>query len=79
MNKAQAKRMTFIKFDGGEITRGKGLKKKTWYSICSIHQTHNKDCNMCDTGNWQNNFMLAISDWFHDHVYWLWCFWVNNI
>jgi hypothetical protein len=79
MNKAQMKRMAFIKFDSGETVRGKGFKKKTWYSICSIHAVHNKNCNMCNTGNWQNNFMLAISGCFHDHVYWLWYFWVNNI
>jgi hypothetical protein len=27
--------MTFVEFDGGETVRGKGFKKKTWYSICS--------------------------------------------
>lgn len=79
MNKAQAKRMAFVDFDGGKTVRGKGFKKKTWYSICSIHAIHNNNCNMCNTGSWQNNWINAISGWFHDHVYWLWYFWVNNI
>lgn len=73
------KRMTFVEFDGGETVRGKGLKKKTWYSICSIHYIHDNNCNMCNTGSWQNNFMLTISSWFHDHIYWLWLWWINNI
>ena len=79
MNKAQERRMTFVKFEGTETTRGEGIKKETWYSICSRHAVHNNNCNMCNTGSWQNNWINAISGWFHDNIYWLWYFWVNNI
>jgi hypothetical protein len=79
MNKAQARRMAFTDFDGGETVRGRGFKKIRWYSLCSAHQTVDKDCPRCNTGMWHNVWKLKISGWFHDHVYWLWYFWVNNI
>jgi hypothetical protein len=80
MNNAQARRMAFTEHgEGTEIFRGKGLKKQRWYSICSAHGNYNKDCNMCRTGSWENMRKLAIGGWFHDHIYWLWYFWVNYI
>ena len=80
MNNAQAKRMAFTEHgEGTEIFRDKGLKKQRWYSICSVHFTFNKDCNMCNTGSWENVWMLAISGWFYKHFTKLWVWWVNNI
>jgi hypothetical protein len=79
MNKAQTKRMSFIKFDGGETTKGKGFKKKTWYSICSRHGVHDNNCDMCNTGSWQNDCKGAVSGWFYKHFTKLWVWWVNNI
>ena len=79
MNKAQSKRMAFVKFDGGETVRGKGLKKQRWYSICSRHMIHDNNCNICNTGSWENVWMLAISGWFYKHFTKLWVWWVNNI
>jgi hypothetical protein len=79
MNKAQERRMTFVQFDGDKTTRGEGLKKETWYSICSRHGVYDKNCELCNTGSWQNDHKLAVEGWFHDHTYWLWVWWVNNI
>jgi hypothetical protein len=31
---------------------GKGLKKKIWFSICSKHFYHHKDCELCKVGSW---------------------------
>lgn len=79
MNKAQAKRMAFTEFDGGKTVRGKWFWKKRWYSICSAHKDHNKDCQLCKTGSWHNVWLGAIEGFFHDHIYWLWYFFVNYI
>jgi hypothetical protein len=79
MNKVQERRMTFVKFEGTETTRGEGLKKETWYSICSRHGVYDKNCELCNTGSWQNDHKLAVEGWFYDNAYWLWHFWVNNI
>ena len=79
MNKAQAKRMAFTENNDGITTRGEGLKKETWYSICSRHGIYDKNCPRCKIGSWQNDHKLAVEGWFHDHTYWLWYFWVNNI
>jgi hypothetical protein len=79
MNKAQARRMAFTENKEGLTFRGKGLRKERWYSICSAHGDHDKDCPRCQVGHWHNVFTIKISGWFHDHCYPLWYFWVNNI
>lgn len=33
-------------------TRGKFLNKQIWFSICSSHREYNKDCHLCNIGNW---------------------------
>lgn len=71
--------MTFDKNITGKTERGKFFWKEKWYSICSIHGIHDPFCKICQTGRWHNVWMTAISGFFHDHVYWLWYFWVNNI
>ena len=35
-------------------TTGSGLLKRQWYSICSMHHKYDKDCSMCNTGQWIN-------------------------
>jgi hypothetical protein len=35
-------------------SRGEGLLREEWYSICSVHHDYNEDCNMCNCGNWIN-------------------------
>ena len=79
MNKAQAKRMAFTENNEGITTRGEGLKKETWYSISSRHSVHDNNCDMCKTGSWHNDHKLAVEGWIHDHFYWFWHFWINNI
>ena len=79
MNKAQARRMAFTENKEGLTFRGKGLRKQRWYSLCSAHPNHDKDCSMCQTGMWHNIYLNKIETWFHDHTYGLWYFWVNNI
>jgi hypothetical protein len=79
MNNAQAKRMAFTENNEGITVKGKWFWKKRWLSICSAPEGHDKDCSRCKTGSWNNVWLLAISGWFHDNVYWLWVWWVNNI
>jgi len=79
MNRAQARRMAFTENKEGMTVRGKGLRKQKWFSICSTHRDHDKNCPRCQIGSWNNVWKLAIEGWFHDHIYWLWYFWVNYL
>ena len=44
------------------IKRGKFIFKETWYSICSMHQEYNDNCNMCNKGSWYNNILHNITN-----------------
>ena len=44
---------------------GKWLNKKRWYSICSMHHNINKDCNMCQAGNYHNVYLIKMQQIFH--------------
>lgn len=61
--------------------RGKWFWKEQWYSICS--RAHNedmydKDCPLCQVGNWHNVWLNKIEGFFHDHCYKLWYWWINR-
>jgi len=60
-------------------TRGKFIFKESWWSYCSAHQTYDENCEICQSGNWHNNIMVAFSGFVHDHWYGLWYWWVNNL
>ncbi len=40
--------------------KGKYFCKERWFSICSAHQTYNKECNTCNVGNWENVWRTNI-------------------
>lgn len=42
-------------------TRGRLLWKEGWFSICSIHSTHDENCHMCKQGVWANLTKNRIS------------------
>ena len=37
-------------------TRGKGLKREIWFSICSTHHNYKDDCDRCNTGEWKSAY-----------------------
>ncbi len=41
--------------------KGKFFRKERWVSLCSTHQTYNKECRTCNTGSWNNIWMINIS------------------
>jgi hypothetical protein len=64
------------------IYRGKTIGfwpfKKDWYSICSRHQEHNKDCNLCIKGSYCSRWKLSVSAFFFKFTPRLWTWWVNR-
>lgn len=58
-------------------TKGKYFWKKTWYSFCSRHREYDDTCDICKSGTWENNWLLAIDSYIHDHCYKLW-YWKKN-
>ena len=59
-------------------TRGKGLKKEIWFSICSRHAIHDENCNMCNTGSWQNAIKYKVSSLRYNLFPSLWRWMVNR-
>lgn len=59
------------------LTKGKYFWKKSWYSICSMHREHDETCNICKSGTWENNWLVVIDGFIHDHCYKLW-YWNAN-
>jgi len=59
-------------------TRGKGLFREEWYSICSVHYRYQKTCNNCKAGDWHN----VVSVWFGQQVFEympnVWRWWANR-
>jgi len=53
-------------------TRGKFIRKERWYSLCSMHQEYNEDCDMCKSGTWNNVVTLWFDGLLHDLAYPLW-------
>lgn len=35
-------------------SKGRGLRKQVYFSICSAHQSDNEDCPLCKVGAWRN-------------------------
>jgi hypothetical protein len=59
-------------------TRGKGFKKEIWFSICSRHAIHDENCNMCNTGSWNNAIKYKVGSLIYDLFPSLWRWWVNH-
>jgi hypothetical protein len=59
-------------------TRGKGLKKEVWYSICSAHRDYKEDCSACNTGSWYKVWKVKVES----IIYWIsprfWRWYVNR-
>lgn len=55
-------------------TKGRFLNKQKWISICSKHQTHDTECNLCNCGYWSNVWYGKMSGWVFDHYpkFWIW-------
>ena len=58
--------------------RGKGLKKEVWFSFCSAHYHYNKDCKLCNSGNWHNLLGHKISSLIYKISPKLWGWLINK-
>ena len=54
------------------------VKKEIWFSICSRHAIYDENCNMCNTGSWQNTIKYKVSSLIYDLFPSLWRWWVNR-
>lgn len=59
-------------------TRGTGLKKEIWFSICSRHAIYDENCKMCNTGSWNNAIKHKISSLIYKLFPSLWRWWANR-
>ena len=59
-------------------TRGKGIFKEEWYSICSAHYEHNENCELCNKGMWVNVIKHKIGSFIYDHFPNIWRWYVNR-
>ena len=48
--------------ENNKADSGKFFWRKRWYSICSAHQSHKEDCNMCNVGSWHNVWLSQCSN-----------------
>lgn len=55
-----------------------GPFKQTWFSLCSKHLYHKDDCNLCQAGQWQYNWVRAIDHVVYVWVYPVWYWWHNR-
>lgn len=59
-------------------TRGKGLKKEIWFSICSRHGDHQEDCPLCNSGSWKNIYQLKLEKILYKRSWKLWFYYMNG-
>lgn len=58
--------------------RGVWPLRQTWYSICSAHQEHDPECDLCQSGWWYNDVRQAVGGWVFRRWPRLWRWWVNR-
>lgn len=59
-------------------SRGSGLRREEWYSICSRHRHPRKGCHLCHTGHWVNVAAHNVEHAIYVCAPWLWRWWVNR-
>lgn len=59
-------------------TRGRGLRRQEWYSICSAHQEYKEDCERCNCGTWSNVWRVHFSNLVYKIAPGFWIWWVNR-
>ena len=60
------------------MQKGKLWWCKTWFSICSKHQSYDPDCSLCNIGTWKNNYKLKISKIINRIIPGVWKWWMNS-
>jgi len=62
------------------VSRGRGLWRQEWYSICSAHRDGGPDdpCELCQCGSWVNVHVQRIDHFMHDYFYDWWFWWHNR-
>ncbi len=59
-------------------TRGWGLWRQDWYSICSQHRDYRESCLRCRTGSWHNRIATKIDSLFFRFCPYGWRKWANR-
>ena len=59
-------------------TRGSGLNRERWYSICSRHCDYETYCGTCNVGQWVNCFAASLERITFQVSPWLWRKWANR-
>ncbi len=60
-------------------TRGRGIFKEQWFSICSAHQGGDgKDCKLCATGHWNNIVVSRMTGFVFKHFPKVWIYFANH-
>lgn len=67
-------------------SKGWGLFRYEWYSICSGHgynhdgnyYEYDTDCSCCLAGRWVNCWLQVVESYFYNHHYPLWFWWANH-
>lgn len=58
-------------------SRGKGLWREEFYSLCSKHRDSRDDCNNCAKGQWMNVCRHKFGHAFYMACPNIWRWWVN--
>ena len=53
-------------------SRGEGLNREEWYSVCSMHHDYDENCGACNVGSWINVHEHDIDSNLHDTDYEAW-------
>jgi hypothetical protein len=59
-------------------SRGRGLFRQEFYSICSMHSKPQDDCDCCNAGSWRNVYATMLSHTFYKVSPFLWRWWANR-
>ncbi len=59
-------------------SRGRGLFRQEWYSICSRHGRYNESCDNCTTGLWINVWRQRLGHEVYKRYPNLWRAWANR-
>lgn len=59
-------------------TRGSGIRREDYYSLCSRHREWDETCVACSHGRWRNHWSRMGGSIVYKLFPWLWRWWVNR-
>jgi hypothetical protein len=57
--------------------QGRFFWKKRWISFCSRHKKYQRYCDICNSGRWENVWVMWFSGKVYDYFPKFWIWWVN--